>query len=158
MAQDSFLHHTRKMRDSDKVNEAKPKSFVIRLFGIFAFLFGLPYLIQGVTMLIVVFPQGGRLGSIRFQLLVSTIALDLVLGLAPTFIGVGLFMYKEWARKAWLAYLMLTLFVHLHMTVLQFLVRRVHMIELYKWIAVVVFVTILSWAYLSRSSSKASFH
>jgi hypothetical protein len=142
----------------EESDAGKPKSFVIRMFGIFAFLFGLPYLIQGVTMLVLVFPRGGRLDSIRFQLLVSTIALDLVLGLAPPFIGVGLFLYKEWARKSWLAYLLLTLFVHLHMTVLQFLVRRTHMVALYKWIAVVVFVSILSWAYLSRASTKAYFH
>ena len=146
------------MEDSDKVIEGKPKSFVVRLFGIFAFLFGLPYLIQGVTMLVLVFPRGGRLDSIRFQLLMATIAMDLVIGLASPFIGVGLFLHKEWARLTWLAYLLLTLFVHLHMTVLQFLVIRSRMVALYKWIAVVVFVSILSWAYLSKASSKAYFH
>lgn len=36
-------------------------------------------------------------------------------------IGVGLFFQKEWARKGWLIFLIFTLLVHFHMTIMQVL-------------------------------------
>ena len=141
---------------SENVIDGPPRSIVIRMLGIFAFLFGLPYLIQGLTMVLLVSPR--RVGFLMFQLQPAIIALDFVIGLASLVFGVGLFLHKEWARMGWLASLLLTLFVHLNMTVLQLLAGFSQMGALYNWIGLVIFVTIISWAFLSKRSIKAHFH
>jgi len=137
-------------------NAAKPRSIVIRMLGIFASLFGLPYLIQAVGMLRV--PFDVRSNLFLFHLFVATITLDFVLGMAAIVIGFGLFIHKEWARKTWLAYLVLLLFVHFNMTVIYLLAGFSGMTPLYKWIAVVVLVSIISWAFLLKASIRARFH
>lgn len=144
------------MGASEKDFAAKPKSVVIRMLGVFAILFGLPYLIQAVGLLT-------RSSSVRselflFHLLLAIITLDVVLSIAAIVIGVGLFLHKEWARKTWLVYLVLLLFVHFNMTVIQLLGGFSRMTALYKWIAVVVVVTIISWAFLLKPSIRAHFH
>ena len=144
------------MSASEAVIEGQPRSFAIRMLGIFAFLVGIPYLIQGLSLLLLVSPR--RVGFFIFQLQPAIIALDFVIGLASAVFGVGLFLHKEWARMAWLAFLLLTLFVHVNMTVLQLLAGFSHMEALYKWIGLVIFVTIISWAFLSKRSIKARFH
>lgn len=135
---------------------AKPKSVVIRMLGVFAFLFGLPYLIQAVGLL--TRSSSVRSELILFHLLLAIITLDVVLSMAAIVIGVGLFLHKEWARKTWLVYLVLLLFVHFNMTVIQLLGGFSRMTALYKWIAVVVVVTIISWAFLLKPSIKAHFN
>ncbi|HET6669647.1 MAG TPA: hypothetical protein VFH15_05385 [Pyrinomonadaceae bacterium] len=135
---------------------AKPKSVVIRMLGVFAFLFGLPYLIQAVGLL--TRSSSVRSELILFHLLLAIITLDVVLSMAAIVIGVGLFLHKEWARKTWLVYLVLLLFVHFNMTVIQLLGGFTRMTALYKWIAVVVVVTIISWAFLLKPSIKAHFN
>jgi hypothetical protein len=134
----------------------KPKSIVIRMLGVFASLFGLPYLVEAVGLLIV--PFDVRSSLFLFHLLVAIITLDFVVSMAAIVIGVGLFLHKEWARKAWLAYLVLLLFVHFNMTVIYVLAGFSRMTALYKWIAGVVFVSIISWAFLLKPSIKARFH
>jgi hypothetical protein len=144
------------MAASENVIEGQPRSFVIRMLGIFAFLFGLPYLIQGLTLLLLVSPR--RVGFLMFQLQPAIIALDFVIGLASLVFGVGLFLHKEWARMAWLAFLLLTLFVHLNMTVLQLLAGFSQLEALYRWIGLVILLAIISWAFLSKRTIKARFH
>ena len=143
------------MGASERDFAAKPKSIVIRMLGVFAFLFGLPYLIQALG-LIGRFPL--RIDRFLFHLRLAIITLDLALSMAAMVIGVGLFLHKEWARKAWLAYLVLLLFVHFNMTVIQLFAGFSGMTALYKWIAVVVVVTIISWAFLLKPSIRVHFH
>ncbi len=135
---------------------AKPKSVVIRMLGVFACLFGLPYLIQAVGLL----TRSSSVQSelIVFHLLLAIITLDVVLSMAAIVIGVGLFLHKEWARQTWLVYLVVLLFVHFNMTVIQLLGGFSRMMALYKWIAIVVLVTIISWAFLLKPSIKARFN
>ena len=135
---------------------AKPKSVVIRMLGVFGCFFGLPYLIQAVELLT-------RSSSVRselivFHLLLAIITIDVVLSMAAIVIGVGLFLHKEWARKTWLVYLVLLLFVDFNMTVIQLLGGYSRMAALYKWIAIVVVVSIISWAFLLKPSIKARFN
>ena len=144
------------MGASEKATASKPKSFVIRVFGLVASVFGLPYLIQVRDMLTVLLPL--RL-SVSTQILkVAILTLDLVFGMSPMIIGTGLFLHKEWARKTWLTYLLLLLLVHFNMTVIYLLAGYSRERALNKWIAVVVFVTVISWAFLSKASIKARFH
>jgi hypothetical protein len=133
-------------------------SFVIRLFGVFAFLFGLPYLIQGVSILFLALSSRYSVGSGRVLLQLVIIILDLLISAAAAVIGVGLFFRKEWARKAWLAFLIVLLLVHFHMTIMQLLAGAPSMYGLYLWIGTVILVSIISWLYLSKASTKARFH
>jgi len=135
---------------------AKPKSVVIRMLGVFGCFFGLPYLIQAVGLL--TRSPSVRSELILFHLLLAIITLDVVLSMAAIVIGVGLFLHKEWARKTWLVYLILLLLVHFNMTVILLLGGYSRMAALYKWIAVVVVVSIISWAFLLKPSIKARFH
>lgn len=140
---------------TEQVSERKPKSFVIRLFGIFAVLFGLAYFIQGESFLTIAFSR--RYDVHVFLLQMAIITFDLVLGSTSFLVGAGLFFHKEWARKTWLAFLPLALFVHFNLTVLQVLAGYTRMTRVLKWIGVVILVTILSWAFLTRPSVKARF-
>ena len=138
---------------SEKARAAKPKSFVIRVFGIFASLIGVPYLIQARDMLISGLPPSS-LFIPAVQLAILT--LDFVLGMSAIIIAMGLYLHKEWARQTWLTYLLLLLFVHFNMTVIYLLAGRRAAVN--RWVAIVVFVTVVSWAFLSKASIKARFH
>ena len=128
---------------------------LIRLFGIFAILFGLPYLSQGVSALRVL---SARFGLFLFHYQLVVIVLDVLIGMASIVIGAGLFLRKEWARKAWLAFLIVLVLAHFHMTIIQILAGFPNMTALYRWIAVVVVISIISWAYLTNRKVKAGFH
>ena len=141
------------MGASEKAIAAKPKSFVIRVFGIFASLIGVPYLLQARDMLFAGLPASS-LFTPPLQLAILT--LDFALGMSAIIIAMGLFLHKEWARQTWLTYLLLLLFVHFNMKVIYLLAGRT--VGLNRWIAIVVFVTVVSWAFLSRASIKARFH
>ena len=130
-------------------------SLLIRLFGLFAFLFGVPYLIQGVSILANIFTRQYSLSTYQYQ--AAFVALDFGLGVTSMVIGVGLFLHKEWARKAWLAYLLILLFIHFQMTAIQFLAGNSNLSWLYKWIGFIVLITITSWAYLSTALAKSRF-
>ena len=145
----------RNMGVSEKGIEGKPKSLLIRLFGLFAFLFGVPYLIQGVSILANIFTRQYSVSTFQYQ--AAFIALDFGLGVTSMVIGVGLFLHKEWARKAWLAYLLILLFIHFQMTVIQLLAGYSNLSWLYKWIGFIILVTIMSWAYLSTALAKSRF-
>ena len=129
-------------------------SLLIRLFGVFAILFGLPYLIQGVSALRVF---SARFGLFLFHYQLVVIILDVLIGMASIVIGVGLAFRKEWARKAWLAFLIVTLLIHFFMTVLQILIGSSNMGWLFRWISIIVFITLLSFLFLSMKSTKARF-
>ena len=127
---------------------------MIRLFALFAIMFGLPYLAEGVERLMVF--DSAQYGGFILQLLLAIIIFDLMIGTGSIFIGAGLFFHKEWARKAWLMFLVFTTLVHFLMTILQVLAGA-RLAGLY-WIGMVVFVSIISWAYLSKARIKARFH
>ena len=135
---------------------ANPRSIVIRMLGVFASLLGLPYLIQAVGLL--TRSSSVRSELILFHLLLAISTLDVVLSIAAIVIGVGLFLHKEWARKTWLVYLILLLFVHFNMTVMLLLGGYSRMTALYTWVAIVFVVSIISWAFLLKPSIKARFH
>ena len=146
----------------EKESEAKlsqsstASTFLIRTFGILAFMLGVPYLVQGVAAATVLFSASRyRLGPVLFQL--SIIIFDLLIGSAALVIGVGLFLLKEWSRKAWLIFLVVTLLVHFFMTILQILIGAPNLGWLYRWISIIVFIAILSFLYLSKKSTKARF-
>lgn len=133
---------------------AKPKSFVIIVFGIFASLFGVPYLIQARNML-----SAGVRASDLFMLLVqvAVLTLDFVRGMAAIIIATGLVLQKEWARILWLAFVLLLLFVHFNVTVIYLLAGSSRMVGLSRWVVIVILFSIISWVYLSRPSIKARF-
>jgi capsular polysaccharide biosynthesis protein len=72
-----------------------------------------------------------------------------------------LFFRKKWARRAWLVFLILTLHVHFFMTAIQFFAAYSGysgLARVYVWIGMVIFVSIISWAYLCKATIKAGFH
>ena len=135
-----------------------------RLFALFAFLFGLPYLTQGLYRLIAFDVSGLIALNARqrnfflLQIQLAIILFDLLIGGTSIFIGAGLFLRKEWARKAWLVFLALTVLVHFFMTGIQFFAGYSIRAGGYLWIGLVIFVSIISWAYLSKATIKARFH
>jgi len=129
---------------------------LIRLFALFAFLFGLPYLTQGVFQLLAFDSAPHSFFILNTQL--AIIFYDFLIGAASIVIGAGLFFHKEWARKAWLAFLLLTLLVHFFMTGIQLFAGYPHSAGLYRWIVIVVFVSIISWVYLAKARIRARFH
>jgi hypothetical protein len=130
--------------------------FVIRLLALIAFLLGLAYLTQGVSRLVTF--QSGRYSFLILQIQLAIIFYDLLIGGASIFIAVGLFFLKEWARKAWLVFLVLTLLVHFLMTATQFFAGYSALGAVYKWIGIVISISIISWVYLSKAPVKAGFH
>lgn len=142
------------MGAAGKAIAAKPKSFVIRVFGIFASLFGVPYLIQARDILSVADPPSSLL---MLLLHVSVLTLDFVMGMASIIIAMGLVLQKEWARILWLAFVLLLLFVHFNMSVILYFSGFSRMLGLSFWIVFVILFSIISWAYLSRPSIKARF-
>ena len=131
-------------------------TFLIRAFGLLAFFLGVPYLVQGASVLMVLLSASRfRLGPVLFQ--IAILIFDALIGVGALVIGVGLFLVKEWARKAWLIFLIVTLLIHLFMTILQILIAGTHMGWLYRWMSVMVFITLLSFFYLSKASTKAKF-
>jgi hypothetical protein len=117
-------------------------------------MFGLPYLTEAVHWLTLF--DSARHGVFMRQVHLGIIFFDVVIGIGSIFIGAGLFFHKEWARKAWLAFSIFTPLVHFNMTFMQ-LLAGYPLGGLY-WIGMVVFVSIISWAYLSKARIKARFH
>jgi len=119
-------------------------------------MFGLSYLGQGISTLIAI-PSG----RYRFFILLIQLALtffELLFGVASIVIGAGLFFRKEWARKAWLVFVLLTLLVGLYLTAMQFFAGYSGLARVYGWIALLIFVPTISWVYLSKAPIKARYH
>ncbi len=111
---------------------------------------------QGVSILIAI-PSG----RYSFFILLIELALtffDLLFGVASIVIGAGLFFRKEWARKAWLVFMILTVVVGLHLTAIQFLAGYSGLAAVYDWIGLLTFVSAISWVYLSKAAIRARFH
>ncbi len=142
------------MGAAEEAKAAKPKSFVIRVFGIFASLFGVPYLIQARDMLSLADPPSTLL---MLLLHVAVLTLDFVMGMAAIIIATGLVLHREWARILWLAFVLLLLFVHFNMSVILYLSGYSRMLGLSRWLVFVILFSIISWACLSRPSIKARF-
>ena len=128
---------------------------LIRFFGAAAFFIGVPYLVQGVFTLAALLAGRYRAAMATFKM--SIIIFDCFIGVAALVLGLGLIFLKEWARKLWLAFLILLLLIHFFMSVLQKFIGF-DLGGLYFWIAVIVFFTFLSFWYLTRSAVKAQFH
>jgi hypothetical protein len=150
------------MGASEKGVEGKPTldrvgvPLLISLFALIALLFGLSYLGQGVSILIAI-PSG----RYRFFILLIELALtffDLLFGVASIVIGAGLFFRKGWARKAWLVFMILTVVVGLHLTAIQFFAGYSGLAAVYDWIGLLIFVSAISWVYLSKAAIRARFH
>lgn len=130
-------------------------SLFIRLFALIALLVGLSYVSRGVWTLIAI-PSGGY----SFFVLLTQLArifFDLLFGVASILIGAGLFFRKEWARNAWLVFLILTLLVELHMTVIQFFAGYSGLAQVYRGIGMLVSLSAISWLYLTKAPIKARF-
>ncbi len=59
---------------------------------------------------------------------------------------------------SWLVFLILMLLVWLHMTVIKFFAGYTGLGQIYRWFAMLILVSIISWAYLSKATIKARFH
>jgi hypothetical protein len=129
---------------------------LISLFVLFALLFGLSHLDQGVSTLIAF--SSGRYSILVFFTQLALTFFELLFGVASIIIAAGLFFRKEWARKAWLVFVILTLLVGLHLTALQFFAGYPSMAGVYGWIGFLFFVCTISWVYLSKPPIKARFH
>ncbi len=129
---------------------------LIRLFALVAFLFGLLHLGDGLLSLITTL--SGRHSFFILQIQLAILFFDLLFGVGSLVIAVGLFLRKELAREAWLVFLILMLLVWLHLTAMKFFAGYSGLGGIYRWIGMLVLVSIISWAYLSKAAIKARFH
>jgi hypothetical protein len=103
----------------------------------------------------------GRFGaSRRFfpgQYQEAVIALDVIIGLLSFAIAAGLLVYKGWARKAWLIFLLALLFAHSVMISAEVMLGHKIRGWLYQWIAMIILMTLVSWIYLTKASVRSRF-
>ena len=140
--------------------EGKPtlrvgSTFVISLFAVFALMFGLAQLVEGISTLIAI--PSGRYSSFVLLIQLALTFSNLLFGVASLVIGVGLFFRKEWARKAWLVLSILTLVTALHLTAMQILADYTNLGRVFGWIGLLIFVSAISLVYLTKAPIKASF-
>jgi hypothetical protein len=127
-----------------------------KLFGLFAILFGCAYLVEGVTWLLGFLLSGCPKETFKGDYQLAVIILDCTIGLAALVIGVGLFFSKEWARTGWLGLLLFTLFGHFVVSLMEFVGFGVTPVN--PWEGLVIAITLISWYYLTRETTKAKFH
>jgi hypothetical protein len=128
---------------------------LIRLFGVFAILFGGAYLAEGVPWLYkFVFGQQSR-EQFLIEYQMAVIFFDISIGMAALVIGIGLVLKKDWAREGWLGLLLFTLFGHLVVSAMAWIGFGVSPFNY--WQGMVVVLTIISWAYLTKESVKSGF-
>lgn len=127
-----------------------------RVFGLFAILFGWFYLSEGVAWLLR-FASGETSRDLFWaQYQTAVIVFDLVIGGGSLAAGAGLLLRREWGRKAWLALLALTVFLHLLMTLSNRAVG-IDVSRSYGWAGMVVLAAVISWVSLTRPAVKARF-
>ncbi len=129
---------------------------LISLFAMFALLFALSYLAQGASTLIAIISTRYDFFTLLTQMALTGV--DLLFGVSSLVVAAGLFFHKEWARKAWLVFVILTVLVGIHLTVMQILAGYSGMARVYGWIVFLVFVAGISWAYLPRTAIKSRFN
>jgi hypothetical protein len=127
-----------------------------RLFGLVAIILGSSYLSEGVHWLLGFASGATGRSPFRVQYQTAVIALDLLIGAASILSGVGLVLLREWGRVCWLVTLSLTLLLHVVMMLAQ-LASGIDVRRSYVWVTMLVAVTILSWAYLTRRRPRARF-
>ena len=128
-----------------------------RWFSLLAFLLGVAYLAQGVTWLASMMRFGAASRFFTGQYQAAVIALDVMIGLASFAIAAGLLLYKDWARKAWLIFLLALLFVHSVMISAEVMLGHKIRGWLYQWIAMIILMTLVSWIYLTKASVRSRF-
>jgi hypothetical protein len=127
-----------------------------RLFGLLAVLLGSSYVSEGAHWLLS-FASGATDRSLFwFQYQVAVIVIDFFTGGAMILSGLGVGLLREWGRKCWLALLPLTLLIHA-VTMLAQRAAGIDVRRSYGWVGMVVVVSLLSWAYLTRPRVKARF-
>ena len=127
-----------------------------RLFGLFAVLFGTSYVSEGAHWLLR-FASGATDRSpfwVRYQ--TAVIVLNFLIGGVSIMSGLGLVLLREWGRMCWLVTLLFVLLLHAVMMFTQ-IAYGMDVRRSYGWVGMVVAVTILSWAYLTRPRPKARF-
>jgi hypothetical protein len=105
--------------------------------------------------------QHGEIWPRRFfpgQYQAAVIALDVIIGLVSFAIGAGLLLYKGWARKAWLIFLLALLFAHSVMSSAEVMLGHKIRGWIYQWIAMIILMTLVSWIYLTKASVRSRFH
>ena len=127
-----------------------------RLAGFFAVLFGAFYFAEGLSWL-VRFASGATSRDLfwaHYQ--TAVVIFDLFSGGGLILAGAGMLLCREWGRKAWLAMLLMTVFLHFLMMLADhtagFDVRKS-----YGWAGLAITVTLVSWALLTRPAARARF-
>jgi hypothetical protein len=127
-----------------------------RLFGLLAVLLGSSYVSEGAHWLLSFASGATDRSPFWFQYQLAVIVIDFFIGGAAILSGLGVALLREWGRKCWLALLPLTLLLHA-VTMLAQHAAGIDVRRSYGWVGMVVLVSLLSWAYLTRPRAKARF-
>lgn len=127
-----------------------------RLFGLFAALFGLSYLSEGVTWLLKFANGATSREFVWAHYTLAGIVADLFVGGGALLAAAGMFFGRDWGRKTWLGVLVLTLLLHAVMLTLQHALGFSLRGPL-SWAGIVLGIAIISWMYLTKASVRARF-
>lgn len=131
---------------------------LVKVLALFAFLFGCAYLAQGVPWLVGFASGGFRRNVLVMAFQSAVVVLDFLIGGVSIFIGIGLFFYKEWARKGWLALMATVFLIHLIVIALTLLFGYVVGIFYFTWTGMVGLIAMISWTYLTKAPTRVRFH
>lgn len=129
---------------------------LVRLAGLFAVLFGSFYLSEGAHWLSQFASGATRRDLFWSHYQTAVIFFDLFAGGGLVLAGVGMSFQREWGRRAWLAMLGATVFLHLLMTFANH-AAGIELGHSRGWVAAVVLLSLASWALLTRPAARTRF-
>ena len=127
---------------------------LVRMFGIFGVVLASGYLLQGVTLISLVYSSFIRVQPPTFLWALAVMSLDLVFGTCLLIAAIGLLFRQNWAKKMWLLTLSVVAFLHLALTVLTQIARGVTTFYLI-WTWMIFLALGLSWWVLTKPAKTA---
>lgn len=130
---------------------------LVRLFGLFGIILGAAYFNEGVAFIFLLrfaLEQQARQVFITYLLFVTW---DFLFGTSLIVAGIGVLLFREWARYMWLGLMPALVVVHLGIIVVTELFRGGVSTSYLVWTAMVVAVAVLSWWYMTKERIRTRF-
>jgi len=124
------------------------------LFGI---ILGAAYFNEGVVysaLLRYALDQQARDVFVAYMLFVTW---DFLFGTSLIVAGIGVLLFREWARVMWLGLMPALVLVHLGIIIVNEFFRRGSSTSYTVWTGMVVAVAVLSWWYMTKDRIRARF-
>lgn len=130
---------------------------LIRIFGVFGIILGAAYFNEGVSYIGLLPFALSEQAHRTFIIYLLFVTWDFLFGLSLIVAGTGLLFMKEWARMMWLGLTPALVLIHLGIIMAGEYLRRSVSGFYLVWTGMVVFVTAVSWWYMSDARTRARF-